>query len=185
MQALTKAYGSFKDEPSLKASDAPLTSTVFLNSKSYNIGASDSGNGIQLNNSNWANPITDPQVAINKNSIAGLQVDNPNDQTDTTYTLLPTDAEDTNKNPKTIWMSNAAANTVTIDTNANQAIKTNALIGVMQEGAGITSIQAAAGVLLNGIDGGSVAINAQYAGVTLVKRATDTWIVTGNIGTVA
>lgn len=60
MQALTRAFGSFKDEASLKSSDAPLESTVFLNSKAHNVGATNLGEGVLLNSGRYANPVIVP-----------------------------------------------------------------------------------------------------------------------------
>lgn len=105
-----------------------------------------------------------------------IAIDVPNDQTGTTYTLVLTD-----KDKKTVWMNNASANTLTIPTNASVAFPTNTTILVMMEGAGTTTIEGDTGVTVNGTSGGSVDINNQYQGATLVKRATDTWIVSGDI----
>jgi len=103
-----------------------------------------------------------------------------NDQTGTTYTLVLADADN-----KTVWMNNAAANVLTVPTNASVAFSVGAKINVMMEGAGVTSITGDTGVTVNGVSAGSGAINNQYQGVTLTKRATNTWIVTGDVGTVA
>jgi hypothetical protein len=118
-------------------------------------------------------------ISTNTSAISVLQADNPNNQTGTAYTLALTD-----KN-KTVWMNNAAANTLTIPTNASVAFSVNDIIMVMMEGAGVTSITGDTGVTVNGVSAGSGDISAQYSGVTLVKRATNTWVATGNIGTVA
>jgi hypothetical protein len=101
-----------------------------------------------------------------------------NNQTGTTYTLVLTDADN-----KTVWMNNASANTLTVPTNASVAFPVGTKINVMMEGAGTTTIDGDTGVTVNGVSGGAVAINTQNQGATLTKRATDTWIVTGDIGT--
>lgn len=160
-----------------------------LSGERYQTGPNDLGSGVSLFDGNFANPIAadpDPQTAINTGNIATntaaiavLQADNPNNQTGTAYTLALGDEN------KTIWMNNAADNTVTVPLNATEAFGIDALVMVMMEGAGITKIQALAGVTLNGIDGGFVDIAAINSGATLVKRATDTWVVTGNISEVA
>ena len=105
--------------------------------------------------------------------------DIPNNQTGTSYTLLVTDKS------KTVWMDSASANVLTIPTNASAAFAINDTLIIMQEGAGKTTITAASGVTLNGALAGSGEILAQYSGATLVKRSTDTWIVTGNMGNVS
>jgi hypothetical protein len=110
----------------------------------------------------------DPQTVV----AAG----NDNDQTGTTYILVLTDQENT-----TVWMNNASANTLTIPTNASVAFAVGTKINVSMEGAGVTTISGDTGVTVNGTSGGSVVINNQYQGATLTKRASDTWIIQGDI----
>lgn len=95
-------------------------------------------------------------------------------ETGTTDTLVLTDADN-----KTVWMNNAASNVVTIPTNASVAFPTGTKLTVMQEGAGETTVTGDTGVTVNGVSAGSKVISAQYGGVVLQKRATNTWIVTG------
>jgi hypothetical protein len=104
-----------------------------------------------------------------------------NAQTGTSYTLALTDAGDV------VTMSNASANTLTIPTNASVAFDVGTQIDVAQLGAGATTITASSGVTLNGVASPTTggAIGARYGSVTLLKLATNTWLVTGNIGTVA
>lgn len=92
-----------------------------------------------------------------------------NTQTGTAYTLVLADAR------KVIEMNNAAANTVTIPTNATQAFSIGTVIDVVQIGAGITTIAPAAGVTLRSPAG--LAIPFQYGSARLRKRATDEWVV--------
>lgn len=102
-----------------------------------------------------------------------------NAQTGTSYTLVLGDAS------KAITMTNAAANTLNIPTNASVAFPVGTVLAVYQGGAGVTTIDAASGVTLNGVSGGAGAVSAQYSGCSLLKIATDTWLVAGGIGTVA
>ena len=102
-----------------------------------------------------------------------------NAQVGTTYTLVLGDAG------KVITSSNASAQTLTIPTNASVAFPVGTVISVIQIGAGVLSIAGDTGVTLNGVSAGSGDINTQYMGVTLTKLATDTWIASGDIGTVA
>lgn len=88
------------------------------------------------------------------------------------YTAALTDA-----NRVTIDMTSATANTFTIPTNASVALPIGSSLTVFRSGAGVTTIQATAGVVLNGISGGSKTIDAQYQGVLLQKKATDTWYI--------
>jgi len=86
---------------------------------------------------------------------------------------------------QTIWMDNAAANTVAIAIDSTTNIPVDTKVMVMQEGAGTTTLSVASGVTLNGVNNGSCTISAQYTGATFVKRATNTWVVSGNISAVS
>lgn len=96
-------------------------------------------------------------------------------QTGTTYTLVIGDRG------QTVTMDNASANTLTIPTNASVAFDVGSVVVVIQKGAGVTTITGDTGVTVNGTSAGSVAISAQYQGVSLLKVATDTWIASGAI----
>lgn len=102
-----------------------------------------------------------------------------NTQTGTSYTLVLGDAG------SIVEMNNAGANTLIIPTNASVAFTVGTIVNVSQYGTGTTTIDATTGVALNGVSGGSGAMDGQYDGVTLYKRATDEWIVQGAIGTVS
>lgn len=102
-----------------------------------------------------------------------------NAQTGTTYTLVIGDEG------VLVTMDNAGANTLTIPTNASVAFPTDTIITVIQKGAGATSIAGDTGVTLNAVSAGTGALSARYSGVTLLKIDTDSWIATGDIGTVA
>jgi hypothetical protein len=74
----------------------------------------------------------------------------------------------------------SSAVTVTIPDEASVPFEIGTLINVTQVGAGIASVAAAApGVSLNGVNGGSVALNGQWSGVALVKRGADAWVIQG------
>jgi hypothetical protein len=74
----------------------------------------------------------------------------------------------------------AAANNLTIPLNATVAFPVGTSVLVYQAGAGLTTIVATAGVTVVK-RGSSLAMGGQYALATLVKRATDTWILSGDI----
>jgi hypothetical protein len=95
-----------------------------------------------------------------------------NAQTGTSYTLVLSDAS------KLIEMNNASANTLTIPTDSSVAFPVGTKIDIVQTGAGETSIAPESGVTLNS-DGNKRKINVQWAGVSLIKRATDTWVLIG------
>lgn len=102
-----------------------------------------------------------------------------NAQTGTSYTLVLGDAQNV------VTMSNSSDNTLTIPTNSSVAFAVGTIVNVVMLGTGTTSIEGDTGVTLNGVSAGSGDISAQYAGASLLKTATDGWIVSGAIGTVA
>ena len=102
-----------------------------------------------------------------------------NAQTGTTYTLVLTDAF------KTVTSSNGSAQTVTIPLNSSVAFATGDRIDIVMLGSGTTSVTGASGVTVNGVNGGTGAISAQFAAVSCLKIATDTWILMGNHGGVS
>lgn len=73
----------------------------------------------------------------------------------------------------------ASSVTVTIPDEASVPFEIGTLINVTQIGAGVATIAAAPGVSLNGIAGGSVALDGQWSGVALTKRGADAWVIQG------
>jgi hypothetical protein len=73
----------------------------------------------------------------------------------------------------------SSAVTVIIPAQAAVPFEIGALINITQVGAGIATIAAAAGVALNGVAGGSVALDGQWSGAALVKRGADAWVIQG------
>jgi hypothetical protein len=139
-----------------------------------------------VNNGDWSgtdlavvNGGTGASTAADARANLGIHDLGPNAQTGTTYTLVLADRG------QTVTMSNASANTLTIPANASVAFDVGTVINVIQLGAGATTIEGDTGVTLNGVSAGSGAINNQYQGVSLLKIATDTWIASGDIATVA
>ena len=102
-----------------------------------------------------------------------------NAQTGTTYTLVLGDAGDV------VTMDNVSTNTLTIPTNASVAFAIGDQIEVIMKGAGVTTVTGDTGVTVNGVSAGGATIDAQYKTVTILKVATDTWIMFGAHGTVA
>ena len=95
-----------------------------------------------------------------------------NAQTGTTYTLVLTD------NGRLVTLSNAAAITLTVPANSSVAFATGAIINLQQIGAGQVTVSGAAGVTLNGT---GTKTRAQWSAASLVKTATDTWTLIGDI----
>lgn len=91
----------------------------------------------------------------------------PNAQTGTTYTLALADAL------RAVTLTNAAAITLTVPTNATVAFPVGTRITLVQGGAGGVTITPAAGVTINNNAAG---LAAQWARAELLKTATDTWV---------
>lgn len=89
------------------------------------------------------------------------------------YTLVLTDASKI-----AVEVNNASANTLTIPLNAAVAFPVGTEITIVQTGGGQVSIGATGGVTLNSA-GGYLKIASQWSAVTLIKRATDTWVAIG------
>lgn len=96
-----------------------------------------------------------------------------NAQVGTTYTFVLADA-----NGKVVTLSNAAAIALTVPTNAAVAIPIGTVISLIQLGAGQVTISGA-GVTLRAPSG--LKIRTQYSMATLVKIATDEWVVSGDV----
>lgn len=95
-----------------------------------------------------------------------------NSQTGTSYNLLLSDAG------KIIEMNNANANLVIIPLDSSQPFPVGTKIDIIQTGAGATSASIVSGVTLNS-EAGKRTVNSQWQAVTLVKRATDAWVMIG------
>ncbi len=69
--------------------------------------------------------------------------------------------------------------TVTIPANSTTAFPVGTSIDILQVGAGQVTIAGAAGVTVNATPG--LKLRAQWSSATLFKRATDTWVVMGDL----
>lgn len=97
-----------------------------------------------------------------------------NNQTGTTYTLAATDRN------KIVELNNASAIALTIPTNASVPIPVGFVCGVYQQGAGqITA--SGAGTTIRAPSGAKT--RAQYTLMSLWKRATDEWVISGEVTT--
>ena len=103
-----------------------------------------------------------------------------NAQTGTTYTFVLADADN-----KLVTASNASAQTYSIPTNASVAFPIGCQINIIQIGAGQVTINAVTSgtttVLSNAATAASPKLRVQYSSATLIKVATDTWYVVGDI----
>lgn len=96
-----------------------------------------------------------------------------NAQTGTSYTLVLADAF------KLVTMGNASANALTVPPNSSVAFPVGTRIDVGQDGAGQTTIVADSGVTIRTPE--TLLLRKQWGKATLIKRATDTWDLEGNL----
>ena len=89
------------------------------------------------------------------------------------YTLVLTDSSDL------VEMSNASANNLTVPLNSSVAFPVGTQIHILQTGAGQTTVVATGGVTINATPG--LKLRAQWSSATLIKRATDTWVLVGDL----
>jgi hypothetical protein len=96
-----------------------------------------------------------------------------NQQSGTTYTTVLSDRD------TLIECSNASAITVTIPPNSSVAYPVGTSIDILQTGSGQVTIAAGSGVTVNSTPG--LKLRAQWSSATLFKRASDTWVVMGDL----
>lgn len=102
-----------------------------------------------------------------------------NAQTGTTYTFALTDGSGNGDNPL-VTLSNAATVTATVPPNSSVAFPVGTQIDIIRMGAGEVSIAPGSGVTINSPDG-STSIRRRYSQVSLIKTATDTWDLFGDL----
>lgn len=102
-----------------------------------------------------------------------------NAQTGTTYTFVLADGSGAGFQPL-VTLSNASPVIVTIPTNASVAFPIGTQIDCINQGVGKVTFAAAGGVTVNS-KASNLSISAQYVGVTLVKTATNTWTLMGDL----
>jgi hypothetical protein len=106
---------------------------------------------------------------------AGLNETIPlNGQTGTAYTLVAGDAGDL------VTLTNAAAITLTVPTNATVPFAIGTQITLTQGGAGKVTIAGAVGVTVNAADG-FLSLRTQWSSATIIKTATNSWILIGDL----
>jgi hypothetical protein len=106
---------------------------------------------------------------------AGLNETIPlNAQTGTTYTLVAGDAGDL------VTLTNASSITLTVPTNASVPFAIGTQITITQSGAGTVTVAGAVGVTVNSPDG-DLKLRTQWSAATLIKLATNSWILIGDI----
>jgi hypothetical protein len=94
-------------------------------------------------------------------------------QQNASYTLVLSDAA------KQVEIASGSATTLTVPTNDNVPFPIGTAIVVVQAGAGQVTVAGASGVTVNATPG--LKLRAQWSVATLVKRATNTWLLTGDV----
>lgn len=102
-----------------------------------------------------------------------------NAQTGTTYTFVLADGSGNGTNPF-ITFNNASNQIITVPTNASVAFPVGTEIDMMQIGAGSAQVLGASGVTVNSYLGNN-AFLGQYTEVSLLKTATNTWELYGQL----
>lgn len=100
-------------------------------------------------------------------------VQETNAQTGTTYTLVLADEG------KLVTLSNASAITLTVPPNSSVAFDVGTYIDLAQIGAGQVTVAQGSGVTVNATPG--LKLRAIYAGATLRKTGTNTWLMFGDL----
>lgn len=78
-----------------------------------------------------------------------------------------------------VEMDSSSATTVTVPPNSSVAFTIGSTIDIFQKGTGQVTVAAGSGVTIYATPGNK--LRAQYSGATLIKRDTNTWILTGDI----
>ena len=106
--------------------------------------------------------LTDPKINLSVNTQTA------------SYTLALTD------NGKVVEMNVGSANNLTIPLNSSVAFPVGAQLDIFQYGAGQTTVVATGGVTIRS-KGGLLKLTGQYSGATLYQRATDEWVLVGDL----
>jgi len=117
---------------------------------------------------NWAAVVTD-EIGTGNVQLSDLAT---SAQT-ASYTLVLADKG------KLVEMSNASANNLTVPLNSSVAYQVGSQINILQTGVGQTTVVATGGVTINATPG--LKLRTQWSSATLIKRATDTWVLVGDL----
>jgi archaellum component FlaG (FlaF/FlaG flagellin family) len=115
-----------------------------------------------------AQTFTGVQTMTDPNLISSV-----NPQVNTTYTLAASDIG------KVVTLSNGSAITLTVDTNTNVPISIGSSVTIVQYGAGQVTVAGAGGVTIRATPG--LKFRAQYSVASLIKIATDEWVLVGDL----
>lgn len=91
------------------------------------------------------------------------------------YTLVLSDKD------KVVEMNSGSALTLTVPNNSSVAFEIGSSVNILQTGAGQVTVAGAAGVTINSTPG--LKLRAQWSFATLIKRASNTWVLIGDTTT--
>lgn len=117
--------------------------------------------------------LTGTQTLTNKTLTEPVATIAFNAQTGTSYTLVAGDAS------KMVTLNNASAISLTVPLNSSVPYPIGTIIALQQLGAGQVTVAGAVGVTVNATPG--LKLRAQYSTAALIKRATDTWSLAGDL----
>jgi hypothetical protein len=89
------------------------------------------------------------------------------------YTLVAADKD------KLVEMNVASANNLTVPLNSSVPYPVGTQINILQTNSGQTTVAPTGGVTINATPG--LKLRAQWSSATLIKRATDTWVLVGDL----
>ncbi len=96
-----------------------------------------------------------------------------NQQSTSTYTLLLSDAD------KIIELDSVSAITLTVPNDSTAAFPIGTTISILQSNTGQVTVAAASGVTINATP--SLLLRTQWSSASLIKRATNTWLLSGDL----
>ena len=153
------------------ADTGTVTSTMITDGTIVNADINASA-AIAYSKLNIANSVTTTDLAAGAPR-AGFR-STQNAQTGTTYTLALSDLG------ALVELNNASPVTLTVPLESSVAFAVGDRIDIVQTGAGQVTVAVAGGVTVNAYDN-QLKLNGQWAAATLIKRATNTWLLIGNI----
>lgn len=158
---------------SLATLPAASITGVVSNAQLANSSITINGSSVSLGGSITVSSSSSVETLTNKTLTAPVINLATNSQTGTSYSLVLADSS------KIVELSNSSAITVTVPTNSSQAFPVGAQITLIQTSAGQVTVSPAGGVTLNATPGSK--LRSQWSSATLIKRATDTWILIGDL----
>lgn len=164
---------TFSSLPELPASD-PTTSNQPARKSYVDAKYTKPGSGIPSSDMASAvqTSLSKADSAIQQAGLDAAKLVTINAQT-ASYTLVLSDGG------KAVEVTNASATNVTVPPNSSVAFPVGTVIELTQVGAGKVNAVAGAGVTIN--NAGSLGTRAQWSSLVLRKRATDTWLLTGDM----